>query len=187
MFERFKSDYPDNEYTHFIEPEIIPIVEFHKKLEEPLNENIRFIDAVDNVNTLMEVVKKLDGRNIYIDVWATWCGPCKKEFTYHAELRELLKYRNMAILYLSIDKDGREKQWNDMISYYGLEGYHIRANGKLMDDLRNLRGEDSFTIPWHILANGEGAVMKKYVSGPYEIEKLAKELNIGSDMGNIQN
>lgn len=178
LFEQFKKDYPNSEYTHFIEPEIIPIVEFHKKLEEPLNENIQFVDVVDNTNTLRDVAKELNGKNIYIDVWATWCGPCKKEFKYHAELRELLKSRDMVILYLSIDRDNREKQWHDMVNYYGLEGYHIRANEKLVGDLQRLRGEDSFTIPWHILTNGAGEVIKKYVSGPSEIEKLAKELDM---------
>lgn len=177
LFEQFKKEYPSSEYSHFIESEIIPIIAFHKKRSEPLNENIRFINDSDNINSLKEAVKELKGKRIYIDVWATWCGPCKREFKHNAELYELLKSKDVAMLYLSVDKEDMEKQWRDMINYYDLEGYHIRANEKLYADLKNLRGDESFAIPWHILTDGNGNIIKKYVSGPSQIKTLEKQLN----------
>ena len=64
-----------------------------------------------------------------------------------------------------------------MINYYDLEGYHIRVNEKLYTDLKDLRGDDSFSIPWHILIDNNGNIIKKYVSGPSKIEKLKEQLN----------
>lgn len=177
LFEQFKKEYPSSEYSHFIESEIIPIISFHKKQSEPLNENINFIIDSESINSLKEAVQKLNGERIYVDVWATWCGPCKKEFEHNVAFYKLLKSKEIPLLYLSVDKDDREKQWKDMINYYDLEGYHIRVNEKLYTHLKDLRGDDSFSIPWHILIDNNGNIIKKYVSGPSEIEKLKEQLN----------
>ena len=177
LFEQFKKDYPTSSYTRFIEPEITQIIAFQKKQNESLNENIHFLDNPDKINSLKEAVKELKGERFYVDVWATWCGPCKKEFEYNDKLYTLLKSKGMTMLYLSVDKDDRKEQWGEMIKYYELKGYHIRVNDKFQTDLENLRGNDTFGIPWHILTDGEGNIIKKYVSGPSDIKDLERQLN----------
>lgn len=177
LFEQFKKEYPSSTYTHFLDPVIIPIISFHKKKEEPLNEKIKFIDNSAAGNSVKDVVKKLNGKQFYFDIWATWCGPCKSEFKYNAKLYELLKSKNIPIVYISIDKENRENQWRDMIQFYNLEGYHIRANDKLDADLRILYGNQNMGIPWHFLTDENGNITKKDLSGPSEIENLEKQLN----------
>lgn len=176
LFRQFKKNYPSSEYTHFVEPEIAPIMTFYEKQDEPLNERIHILDNDKNINSLKEVVKGLGAKRVYVDVWATWCGPCKKEFQYNSELYELLKKEETAMLYISIDKDERAKKWMEMMKYYQLEGYHIRAGSKLIDDLLRLRGNDALSIPWHILTDANGDVIMKYASGPSDIEVLEKQL-----------
>src|SRR5690606_29664560 len=126
LFEEFKEDYPSSDYTHFVESEIIPIIAFHKKQNEALNENIHFAENGENINSLKDAVKNLNSNTIYVDVWATWCSPCKVEFKYNKELYELLKQKDITMFYLSVDKDNKHETWKDMIKYYELEGYHIR-------------------------------------------------------------
>ncbi|WP_289023764.1 TlpA disulfide reductase family protein [uncultured Salegentibacter sp.] len=122
-------------------------------------------------------MKKLKAQKVYVDIWATWCEPCKKELKHNSQLYELLRNENLTMLYISIDKDERAEKWTEMIKYYPLEGYHIRANKKLYNDLRQIRGEDAFGIPWHILTYGNENIIKKYLSGPSKIETLEKQLN----------
>lgn len=177
LFADFKKNYPSSNYTSFIEPLMLPIVDFHKKEAQTKNDKIKFIDDSTAISTLKEVVTKLDSKLIYVDVWATWCGPCKEEFKFNNGLYEFLKTKNIPIVYLSIDKNEKEKQWRDMINYYNLEGYHIRANEKLIADLQKIVGNDSFAIPWHILIDGNGNIVKKNVSGPSKLENLKQELN----------
>mgnify|MGYP003575469495 FL=1 len=176
LFEQFKKEYPSSPYTHFLEPVIMTIIAFHNKQVEPLNEKIKFIDNTSNLNSVNDVIKSLNGKQYYIDIWATWCSPCKEEFKDNTKLYELLKSKNITMVYISIDKESREKQWKEMIHFYNLEGYHIRANEKLDANLRSLYGSQSMGIPWHFLTNENGDILKKNVSGPSQIENLEKQL-----------
>ncbi|WP_240337935.1 TlpA family protein disulfide reductase [Gelidibacter japonicus] len=177
LFEQFKKAYPHSEYTHFIESEIIPIITFHRKQDESFSENTHIVDDAENINSLREAVRKINSKRVYVDIWATWCSPCKREFHFNNKLYDLLKRENTTMLYISIDEDDKAEKWMEMMKYYELGGYHIRANDSLMADLRRLRGTDSFGIPWHILTDGNGSIIKKYVSGPSDIGTLERQLN----------
>lgn len=179
LFEDFRSDFPNSQYSKFIEPMVTPIVEYHKKKEEPFNENIKFIEEYEKKNSLDEAVSSLKGKKIYIDVWATWCGPCKAEFAHKSELKKLLVENNTEILYISIDRDENDTKWKDMIKFYNLEGYHIRTNKALDSNLRKVFGQNgSISIPWYILIDENGKIIKTHASRPSQIKELAKELNI---------
>lgn len=176
LFEEFKNTYPSSPYTHFVESEIIPIYSFYEKQKEKMSESIQILEDYENINSLKAAVAKLNAQRVYVDIWATWCGPCKKEFKFYAELHKLLKEENITMLYISIDEEQRAEKWREMMKYYQLDGYHIRANESLMKDLRRLRGQDTFGIPWHMLTDNNGNITVKYVSGPAQIETLKKQL-----------
>jgi thiol-disulfide isomerase/thioredoxin len=51
-------------------------------------------------------LKNLEGRAVLINVWATWCGPCKAELPHLEKLYERVKDRSdLQILTLTIDED----------------------------------------------------------------------------------
>ena len=54
------------------------------------------------------------GKFTYIDVWATWCGPCKKEIPFMAQMVEKLK-DNDKVQFVSISIDEDVKAWKTMI------------------------------------------------------------------------
>lgn len=177
LFEQFKKEYPSSSYAHFLEPVIIPIIAFHKKQADPLNEKIKFVENTAVFNSVKDAIITLNGKQYYVDIWATWCSPCKEEFKYNSKLYELLKAKNISMVYISIDKENREKQWREMIHFYNLEGFHIRVNEKLDADLRTLYGNQAMGIPWHFLTDQNGNITKKSLNGPSEIENLEKQLN----------
>lgn len=177
LFEDFKADYPESEYIRYISPMIDEIIKFHRTAGAGFGEGTKFVKNYQRLNTLTEVANTFAKGKIYVDVWATWCGPCKAEFEHNAELKKLLHGNDIRILYLSIDRDQDSVQWENMIKYYNLEGYHARANKKLDADLRKIFDRNgSISIPWHILTDNDGNILKKHASSPSQIKELEKEI-----------
>ena len=126
----------------------------------------------------MKPIKLFRGKKVFIDIWATWCSPCKAEFAYKAKLLEVLKLKGYEILYISIDDEARDQQWKDLIKYYNLEGHHIRTNKTFSDDLRALFNQNkTIVIPWYIIINENGDIVKLHAHRPSEIGELEKELD----------
>jgi len=178
IFDQFKAKYPNSGYIKFLKPMISPIVEFHQKTGLPKNPQIKFIDNYNKINSLEEAITLFKGTKIFIDVWATWCGPCKKEFIYNDSLHVQLKKKNIQIIYISVDREEQDNQWKDMANFYNLEGYHIRTNERFEADLRRIYNQNGqMTIPWYILINENGEIIKNHASRPSEIDKLEREIN----------
>ena len=72
---------------------------------------IPMVDAAGNKIMLSD----LRGKNLYIDIWATWCGPCMNEIPYVEKLHE--KYKDSPNLEcVSISVDHNTKAWEDMMA-----------------------------------------------------------------------
>ncbi len=65
-----------------------------------------FTDSLGMVHRLSDY----RGKRVYIDCWATWCGPCCKEIPYLARHVEELR-GDTTIVFLSISMDSNRKAW----------------------------------------------------------------------------
>jgi thiol-disulfide isomerase/thioredoxin len=173
LFEQFTKDYPDSEYSKYLKPEIDEIVKYYQIIEGQFDETMRFMENYENINTLEEALKPLKGKKVYIDIWATWCGPCKAEFKHQKALKKILDEQNIQQLYISIDKDERDQQWKNGIKFYGLSGTHIRANKELAMDLYKRYDKNAKSpyveIPWYILVDENGNIIDEHAKKPLEI------------------
>ncbi|MEJ2596633.1 MAG: TlpA family protein disulfide reductase [bacterium] len=104
--------------------------------------------------TLDDILKKYKGKVIYLDFWASWCGPCKREMPYSSQLKKKYNGKDVAFVYISTDKNA--SKWEMMIEQMGLVGDHYRASNKIRMELFerfNLQ-----YIPRYMLINREGKV-----------------------------
>jgi thiol-disulfide isomerase/thioredoxin len=172
LFRYFEKKYPDSEY--------IPVIQKYinkeqKTREENLNEsNVLFIDQP--VQSLVELteIEGLKGKNIYIDLWATWCVPCKMEFQHNQELHALLiQYPSIVPVYLSIDDDKLDALWKNDVQKFSLEGYNMRASQSLKEDIMaKIYDKGILSIPRYVLLNMQGQVIASSLPRPSEIKKL---------------
>lgn len=178
LFDDFKTDYLESGYIPYIAPLIDEIIRFHKTADSGFSEMTKFVKAYQNLNTLTEIANMLPSGKTYVDVWATWCGPCKAEFEHKEQLKALLHKNGIQMLYISIDSDQDSTQWKNMIKFYNLEGFHVRANKELNTELRKIFDKGgSISIPWYIFMDRDGKILKKHASRPSQINELEKEIN----------
>ncbi len=115
----------------------------------------------------------LKGKYVYVDVWATWCGPCKKEIPFLKEMDEQYKGKNIAFVSLSIDKMEHKDKWLKMIEDEDLKGIQILADNDWNSEFvtaYNIKG-----IPRFILIDKEGNIVDSNAprpSDPYLKEVL---------------
>jgi thiol-disulfide isomerase/thioredoxin len=141
--------------------------------------DIEIIANYESVSSIKHLLANFKGKPVFVDMWASWCEPCKEEFKYSAGLYKELQKRNIALLYISIDKDTSYIAWKkDMISF-SLSGNHIKANKALRDDLTTLiwGGIDAFSIPNYVLFDSNGTVLLKSALKPDTGCALLKQLD----------
>jgi len=71
----------------------------------------------------------LKGKVVLVDVWATWCGPCKAEIPHLKKLEEEMKGKDVQIISLSTDAVTDKDKWLKMIKDENLGGMQLFAGG----------------------------------------------------------
>jgi thiol-disulfide isomerase/thioredoxin len=71
----------------------------------------------------------LKGKVVLVDVWATWCGPCKAEIPHLKKLEEEMKGTDVQVVSISVDEAKDKGKWQQMIKDMGLGGIQLFATG----------------------------------------------------------
>ncbi|MEE1944204.1 TlpA disulfide reductase family protein [Pedobacter sp. KR3-3] len=72
----------------------------------------------------------LKGKVVLVDVWATWCGPCKEQIPFLKKLEEEMKGKDLAIVSISVDAEKDRQKWLQMIVDEQLGGTQLFASAK---------------------------------------------------------
>ena len=80
-----------------------------------------------NISSEIISLSSFRGRLVYIDVWATWCGPCIAEIPYLERLQK--NYENKDIVFLSVSVDTDKEAWEKMLTENQLGGVQLWADG----------------------------------------------------------
>ncbi len=78
------------------------------------NVSPKFVDY-ENYKGGTTSLDDLKGKYVYIDVWATWCGPCKREIPYLKEITKKYDGKNITFVSMSIDKKEAYDAWRKMV------------------------------------------------------------------------
>ncbi len=106
------------------------------------------------------------GKYVYIDVWATWCGPCLKEIPHLKEIEEQYHDKNIVFVSLSIDKQADHDKWEQLVTKEALGGVQLIADKEWESDFTvsyNIK-----SIPRFILIDPKGNVVKADAPRPSE-------------------
>lgn len=70
-------------------------------------------------------LRSMAGKLVYIDVWATWCGPCLRELPHLETLQD--DYRKKDIIFVSISIDENKAAWQKMVKEKNMKGVQLFA------------------------------------------------------------
>lgn len=142
---------------------IIPLQKNYKDIREiaenPNNNRKPLI--IDSENTpgrdiLKQIVETNRGKVIYIDCWATWCGPCIAEMPYSKKLMTELKDEAVTFVYLSFNSPMKEAQKRMVELKMG--GTHYFLNVDQGNHLQKIFSFSSF--PNYVLIDKWGQIVK---------------------------
>jgi len=72
------------------------------------------------------------GKYVYIDFWATWCGPCLGEIPDYKQLVKDYTGRNVVFISISVDRD--KPKWEEMVNKEKFEWVQLHDANKMNDD-----------------------------------------------------
>ncbi len=98
-------------------------------------------------------LKQFKGKYVVIDVWASWCYPCKKEYPCLQKLAE--KYKDKNIVFISLSSDTQEFRWRNELAWGKMTGNQWWIAG----DESSMIAFRVSAIPRLILLDKKGRVM----------------------------
>lgn len=107
--------------------------------------SVKFLD-IDGNEVALESFK---GNYVYIDLWASWCGPCIKEIPNFKKLEE--DYKDKNIVFLSLSVDANSDDWRNKVKELQLGGNQLELGESEFDKIMNVTG-----IPHFILYDDQG-------------------------------
>ena len=116
-------------------------------------------DLSEGEALLKKILEPYKGKFVLLDVWGTWCGPCKEALSHSAEEYERLKDYDMVFMYLA--NESPEESWKNVIKQYNVLGDNV-VHYNLPKDQQNAIQSflDVQSFPTYKLIDRDGNILE---------------------------
>ncbi|QJD97395.1 AhpC/TSA family protein [Mucilaginibacter robiniae] len=133
--------------------------------------------ALADTSGKMVKLSSFRGKYLLVDLWASWCGPCRAENPHVVEAYNKYKTKNFTILGVSLDRPNAKDKWLAAIHKDGLAWTQV-SDLKFWDsEVAHLYGVQA--IPQNFLLDPNGKVIAKNLRGAKLDAKLAEIFSKG--------
>ncbi|WP_316841973.1 TlpA disulfide reductase family protein [Pedobacter gandavensis] len=129
-----------------------------------------------NADSLWTVLTKpYVGKVIYVDFWGTWCGPCRAEMPFVADLKKDLKGKDVVFMYFA--NNSPIPIWENIIKEFNLTGEHM-VHYNLPDNQQYMleRRLSISSFPTYLLIDKQGNVTSMKAPRPSDRVKLVETI-----------
>ncbi|MBS1512852.1 MAG: TlpA family protein disulfide reductase [Bacteroidetes bacterium] len=168
IYTDFSKEYPNSPYKKIYDK---PVAEVFASLNQLSNKNI--IIENGKINTWSEVLDICKGKTVFVDLWGTWCGPCREELRNNTTpLKKYFQNRGLDYLYIAIDDEENGSVWRSLVTLFNLEGHHIIASKELKSSIMKEVNVTGF--PTYVLIHKDGSF--ELTASLSEKETLIKQI-----------
>lgn len=125
----------------------------------------------DKSITFQEILKKHDGKTIFIELWASWCFDCVKAMP---EVKKLNQTYGNEVVFVNLSFDKTVEKWIEGIDKYQVEG----ENYFIGDNMKGTFGAslDVNWIPRYLIVDKTGKIVL-YRAIEKDFDKIKEVLN----------
>lgn len=138
------------------------------------SKEIIFLPEDYSFTSLKEVFDYLNLKEeiVLVDIWGSWCKPCREEFKFIPVVKERLKGKSVAYLYIANQQNlsNPVDKWKKAVAMHNLSGYHIMINEQLLKELAVNE------YPTYKIVNREGDVLVESAAPPSDTERMIEQL-----------
>ncbi len=135
-----------------------------------IGSDIPNIEVEDANGKLIKLKDQINGQYLYIDLWASWCSPCKKEIPALKKLEK--EYQKENIKFISISCDKHKNSWINCLKKMELDGNQFLDQKGALIKCLNVSG-----IPRFVIYSPDGELINPNAPLPNSGEKIRNELN----------
>lgn len=106
----------------------------------------------------------LKGKYVYVDIWATWCAPCRQEIPYLQKIEKKYEDKKIAFVSISIDQKSDYEKWKTFVTTKQLGGVQLFADNDWNSEFMVKYGVTS--IPRFILLGPDGNIVNSNAQRP---------------------
>ena len=141
------------------------------KLQENEQKNVTINSNLEEVTK--KYIHKYKGKVVYIDFYATWCGPCRQEIPYAKQLH--LEFKNKDVVFLNLCAKSKLDDWNNFIKQYEIKGENFLLTQEEFNLLSNVYNVQGF--PTYILIDKEGKAIDSKAPRPSSKKIIYDKIN----------
>lgn len=173
LADEFRRLYPESGWMSWVDRAVAKNRAFN---ETTIPADIHFPD-VSSAKTIKDVIDRYKGKVIFMDIWATWCGPCRASFAHVGPLQEYAAANDVVLLYLSIDRPEDDEKWRKMAAHYNLKGEHVRDQEAFHQEIYDTFGhKGALSIPRCVIFDKQGNIRFSTAALPEQWDKLKEQL-----------
>jgi thiol-disulfide isomerase/thioredoxin len=111
---------------------------------------------------------ELKGKYVYIDIWATWCGPCRQQIPFLQKIEDKYHGKKIEFVSISVDKEKDHEKWQKMVTDKSLGGLQLFADKDWNSAF--IQAYNINSIPRFILIGPDGKVVDANAKRPSDPE-----------------